>query len=184
MKFGRVKGDMYEIQATVRSLRQKMRGENKVYDGNVRQEWYNTNLYTSDTTLLDDLLQDDHMMRYLVDMRYTSEEYETQMSKLEGIPTDVKLVKKKQPGQEYKVYLSSTIGKPWVWENTKNLKGLIEINSANVQINKYLMDRIANSGCLYTSDHYFYCDDPDVIMMMYLGAPGAIRKVYKIVERD
>ena len=183
MKFGRAKADWYEIQTAVRKLRQQMRGENKIYDGSMRQEWYHTNVYTSDTKLLDDLLQDDHMMRYLTDMRYTSEEYELEMNKLEGIPTDIKLVRQKKPGYEYRIYLRSTTMDADLKESVKNLKNIIEANKKNVHIVPYLLDRMS-SGHLYTSEHNFYCDDPDVIMMMYLGAPGAIRKVYKIVERD
>jgi hypothetical protein len=183
LEFCRTKTDFYEIKNHIRELRLKCRGASKIYEANIRQEWHHTNVYTSDAHLLEDLMQDELMMKHLVELSYTSEEYEKEMGKLEGIPTDVKLVRKKVPGQEYRIYLSSTIGRPQIWENMKNLKPVIENHAKNVQINNYLLDRLS-TGNLYTSDHNFYCDDPDVIMMMYLSAPGAIRKVYKIVERD
>lgn len=138
-------------------------------------------IFTSDARLLDAVLVDKLLMNAVRRIRYTSAQYEAETRKMDSIATDIKLLQNKRPGRDYEIQLSLTSKHPK--EHIKSLYAIIDANRTHVEITEKLENRLMEGRVSWNS-RVFYCNNPEVIMMMRIGAPGVIHSVLKIVEKN
>jgi hypothetical protein len=166
-------------------LRDACRGKNRVFDGVLRRD-YNIsgcafNVYTNDDGLLTYMLHHpDSNINYV---RYTSEQYDTEIAKLGGVPFDIKFKRVVNPAHLYKCYIRSTNANDGD-ESLRNLGIFIQGNPEYFQIEKFLLGRIVENGRVWASDYYFYCSDLDTLTMAILAGGNSIRKIYKSVQKE
>lgn len=163
------------------SLRDACRGKDKVFDASIRRDYNYSgcvfNIYTNDDGLLQFVLH--HPESGITLIRYTSEQYDEEIAKLDGVPFDIHIKKTVDPKKLFKCYISSTNE-----SGIQNLGEYIENNPDHFQIDKWLLKRMIETGRVWASDYYFYCDDFDVLTMAVMVGGNSIRKIYKTVKKE
>ena len=162
-------------------LREACRGKSKVFDASIRRD-YNYggcafNIYTNDVGLLQFVLQ--HPQSSITHVRYTSEQYDAEIAKLNGVPFDILIKRSVDPKKLFKCYISSTN-----FNGLQNLGEYIQDNIDHFQIDSYLLKRMTDHGKLWANDYYFYCDDFDTLTMAVMVGGNSIRKIYKTVKKE
>jgi hypothetical protein len=166
-------------------LREACRGKSKVFDASIRRD-YNYggcafNIYTNDDGLLQFVLQ--HPQSSITHVRYTSEQYDAEVAKLNGVPFDIQIKRSVDPKRLFKCYIGTSAG-PDGLDSLKNLGEYIQDNPEHFTIDKYLLARMINSSQLWANDYHFYCDDFDTLSLAILAGAGGIRKIYKNVKKE
>ena len=163
------------------NLRKDCRGKDKVFDATMRRDYHNYNVYTSDTGLLDYMLYniDDAAITHI---RYTSEQYDEEIAKLDGIPFDILFKKRLNPKLLYKCYINSSHSSSS--GALMNLGCYIQNNPEHFTMTDFLLNRLVNNGILWANDYYFYCDDFDALSMAIMAGGNGIRKIYKTVQKE
>ena len=163
------------------NLKDACRGKNKVFDAYIRREYGYSgcafNIYTNDDGLLQFIMY--HPDSSITHVRYTSEQYDAEVAKLNGVPFDVQIKRSVDPNRVYKCYISSANE-----SGLQNLGEYINNNLDHFQIDKYLLKRMIEHGKLWASDYYFYCDDLDILTMAIMVGGNSIRKIYKTVQKE
>jgi hypothetical protein len=164
-------------------LRDACRGKNRVFDAVLRRD-YNIsgcafNVYTNDDGLLSHMLH--HPDANVTYIRYTSEQYDTEIAKLNGVPFDIQFKRVVNPDHLYKCFIKSANDGS---ESLRNLGIFINDNKEFFQIDKYLLGRIIENGRVWVSDYYFYCSDLDTLTMAIMVGGNSIRKIYKSVQKE
>ena len=152
-----------------------------MFDAYIRREYGYSgcafNIYTNDEGLLQFALH--HPESGITYIRYTSEQYDAELAKLNGVPFDIQFKRVINPAHLYKCYISSTNE-----GGLQNLGEYIKNNSDHFQIDKYLLKRMIEDGKLWASDYYFYCNDLDTLTMAIMVGGNSIRKIYKSVQKE
>jgi hypothetical protein len=161
------------------NLRNDCRGKSRIFDAAMRRDYHCYNIYTSDTGLLDYMLYNMDLAA-ITHIRYTSEAYDTEIAKLEGVPFDIVFKRTVNPRHLYKCWISSASS----GDGLSNLGGYIERNPEHFTIEKYLLRRMTETGRIWASDYYFYCDDLDVLTLAVVAGGNSIRKIYKSVQKE
>jgi hypothetical protein len=160
-------------------LKSSTKGQDKVFDANVRREYNNYTVFTNDTGLLDHILHQQDVVDDISYIRFTSERYEEEINKLGDVPFDVVFRKNVHPSQLYKCYIKSgTNG------YLSSLANYICNNREHFNIDDDLLQRMLSNGYLWVSDHYFYCDDFDSLTMAIMIGGNRIRKIYKTIQKE
>ena len=153
----------------------------KVFECSAWRSRKKLSIFTSDPQLLDTVLVDESLMAGIQRIRYTSAQYEEETRKIDSIVTAVKLLRTKQPGREYEIQLSTALKHNK--EHIKSLYAIIDANRTHVEITKRVENRLME-GRRTCYRQVFYCNNPEVIMMMRIVAPSVIHSVLKIVEKN
>ena len=140
-------------------------------------------VYTSDTMLLEALLANETLMKYLTDVEYTSEQFERDSNKDRLVHTDI-LIKKHVDEFCYKVMFKQNWSDPARRASTFALLELLEANPEHVVWSGYDVRERMRNGSLWDNQHGIYTDDENLVTMMWLVAKPAIHKVYKVVQKE
>ena len=162
-------------------IRNASRGNKKVFDAKIRRDYHNYTVFTNDTGLLDHMLYNVDSAT-ITHIRYTSEQYDEEIAKLDGIPFDILFKKQPNPKMLYKCYINSS--QTFRGDVLMNLGGYIQDNPEHFTIGDFLLNRLLNNGVLWANDYYFYCDDFDALSMAILAGGNGIRKIYKTVQKE
>ena len=169
-----------ERQKFYGNLRNDCRSKDKVFDAKMRRDYNNFTVFTNDTGLLDYMLYNMDSAD-ITHIRYTSEQYDEEIAKLDGIPFDILFKKQLNPKMLYKCYINSSQKSG---DSLMNLGCYIQDNPEHFTINDFLLNRLVNNGVLWANDYYFYCDDFDTLSLAILAGSNGIRKIYKTVKKE
>jgi hypothetical protein len=170
-----------ERQKFYGNLRDDCRSKDKVFDAKMRRDWNNFTVFTNDTGLLDYMLYNMDSAA-ITHIRYTSEQYDEEIAKLDGIPFDILFKKQLNSKMLYKCYINSSQGSRG--DGLMNLGNYIRDNPEHFTINDFLLNRMTSNSLLWASDYYFYCDDFDTLSLAILAGGNGIRKIYKTVKKE
>ena len=157
-----------------------------------REVW--CNIYTTDTRLLDHVLTEEKYSGAIVGIEYTSDMYLSELTEqvCGDAVTDIKFVKT-VPDHRYQVYLGN-----FDWRDPHQLT-LTEYlsNNKDVYLFKGWFQEIINrfgtanpvanySGHVITiADGFnFFAKSTDDILMVHMIAPGKVRKIVKLMEKQ
>jgi len=154
-----------------------------------RRECYIVTVFTSDTDLIEHVLNDPQFLQHLLTLHYTSDRYSSNKSKLEqhGIVTDVKF---RREVNEYRYqiffgdldYKDRTIYEQlcqWIADAFKD-NNIIASAWNERLIKDYIMH---NTNFMYNGFNC-YMKSEDDIMILHFIAPGHIKKVFCILEKE
>ena len=158
-----------------------------------REVW--TSIYTSDEGFLDYILNKEEYRTAIVSLNYTNDSYLEERStqtQLEAI-TDIKFVKHVQE-HCYQVYLGNF---DWGNDDAKQLlTEYLATNSNEFLFKGYYQEVINRCKTNHDlEDHYgryrgvydgfnFYAKSTDDILMVHMIAPGKVRKIVKLMEKQ
>lgn len=154
---------------------------------------YTQSFYTNDVELIECVFTNEAYLKYLLGVHYTSQQYATHFSRLheQMIATDIKF-RKVVPEYCYQIYLGG-----WDWRHNESrlrvgewlLQALKDDIVSVTGWNRELINRWERSKknigqqVLYEG-YNFGMKNEDDIMMLHFVAPGHIKKVYKIIQKE
>ncbi len=150
----------------------------KEYDYRTRRE-YMLSVFTSEEQMLQDILTGNFGCKFSVE--HTSDDYLEGLLQIEGVPTDVKIVKRYDPNKKYKIHFK------YLRTKDKNvchaLLTYLQNNQEFFTPTSDTLYRRLEKNVLW-GDEYIYCNDQDAVMMLHIVAPSIIKKVYQQMEKN